>query len=210
MKQYYIIRNDQQNGPYTLEELGSMSITPDTIVWTEGMKDWAPAREVSELNTLFDSSSQTPPHYDGSAYGAAPQYHSAPPQYSNTPQHNSTPQYNSAPQYNPAPQYSSSPQGVPSEHRPMPPNYLAWSIVVTILCCLIGGIVAIIYSTQVSSRYMAGDYEGAERASRNARTWIIVSASVGGLVSIIYLIWYFFFAAAAGVAALSEGFGGFY
>ena len=135
MKQYYIIRNDQQAGPYTLEELAAMEITPDTVVWTEGMTDWAPAREVSELNSLFTRSVQTPPSYGAPA---APQYHREP-------------QYSRPPQYN-----------TPAEQPPMPPTYLAWSIAVTILCCLIGGIVAIVYSSQVSSRYIAGDYQGAE------------------------------------------------
>ena len=156
MKQYYIIRNDQQAGPYTLEELAAMEITPDTVVWTEGMTDWAPAREVSELNSLFTRSAQTPPSYNAPSYGApaAPQYHREP-------------QYSRPPQYN-----------TPAEQPPMPPTYLAWSIAVTILCCLIGGIVAIVYSSQVSSRYIAGDYQGAEYASRQARIWIIVSACV--------------------------------
>ncbi|MDY4245252.1 MAG: DUF4339 domain-containing protein, partial [Porphyromonas sp.] len=61
MKQYYIIRNEQQAGPYTLEELAAMGITPDTIVWTEGMADWTPARQVSELASLFTTTAQTPP-----------------------------------------------------------------------------------------------------------------------------------------------------
>ncbi|WP_300969271.1 DUF4339 domain-containing protein [Porphyromonas vaginalis] len=46
MKQYYIIRNDQPAGPYTLEELAAMEITPDTIVWAEDIVDWIPAYQV--------------------------------------------------------------------------------------------------------------------------------------------------------------------
>ncbi|WP_298889334.1 CD225/dispanin family protein [uncultured Porphyromonas sp.] len=181
MKQYYIIRNEQQAGPYTLDELAAMGITPDTIVWTEDMTDWAPAREVSELNSLFTRSAQTPPSYSAPSYGA--------------------PQYHSAPQYNRPPQYST-----PAERPPMPQTYLAWSIAVTILCCLVGGIVAIVYSSQVSSRYIAGDYEGAEYASRQARIWIIVSACVGLLVGIVYAIWMLFFATS--MAAVSGGMSG--
>lgn len=182
MKQYYIIRNDQQAGPYTLEELAAMEITPDTVVWTEGMTDWAPAHEVSELNSLFTRSAQTPPSYNAPSYGApaAPQYHREP-------------QYSRPPQYN-----------TPAEQPPMPPTYLAWSIAVTILCCLIGGIVAIVYSSQVSSRYIAGDYQGAEYASRQARIWIIVSACVGFAVGIAYTVWAIFFSTS--LAAFSGGY----
>lgn len=188
MKQYYIIRNEQQAGPYTLEELATMGITPDTVVWTEGMTDWAPAREVSELNSLFASNAQTPPSYHSPAYGA-----------SAAPQYNSAPQYNRAPEYHGAPQYNK-----PAEQPPMPPTYLAWSIAVTILCCLVGGIVAIVYSSQVSSRYIAGDYEGADYASRQARIWIIVSACVGLLVGIAYTVWAIFFGTS--LAAFSGGY----
>lgn len=41
-----------------------MGITPDTIVWAEDIVDWIPAYQVSELNSLFASTSaQTPPPY---------------------------------------------------------------------------------------------------------------------------------------------------
>ena len=61
MKQYYIIRNDQQAGPYTLEELATMGITPDTVVRAEDIVDWIPAYQVSELNSHFAPNTQTPP-----------------------------------------------------------------------------------------------------------------------------------------------------
>ena len=179
MNQYYIIRNEQQAGPYTLEELASMAITPDTIVWTEGMADLAPAREVSQLQSLFAPTAQTPPHYSAPTYGMP-----TAPHYSSAPQYGSAPQYHSsAPQYN-----SATPQGAPEQRPPMPPNYLAWSIAVTLLCCLVGGIVAIVYSTQVSSRFQQGDYEGANASSRNARKWAIISAVAGAVIGIIYAI----------------------
>ncbi|MDE6378907.1 MAG: phosphoribosylglycinamide formyltransferase [Muribaculaceae bacterium] len=69
----------------------------------------------------------------------------------------------------------------------MPPTYLAWSVVMTILCCMIPGIVAIIYSAQVSSKYYQGDLEGARRASRNAEIWIIISFVLGVLTNTLYL-----------------------
>ncbi len=71
--------------------------------------------------------------------------------------------------------------------EPMPPTYLVWSVICTVLCCLIPGIVAIIFSSQVSSRYFGGDIEGARRASRNAEIWIIVSFVLGVLSSTLYL-----------------------
>lgn len=70
---------------------------------------------------------------------------------------------------------------------PMPPTYLVWSVVMTILCCFVPGIVAIIMSSKVSSRYYAGDIEGAQRASRNAEIWIIISFVLGVISSTLYL-----------------------
>lgn len=50
-------------------------------------------------------------------------------------------------------------------NQPKPPNYLALAIITTILCCLPLGIVSIVFSTQVNSKYAIGDYDGAMKAS---------------------------------------------
>jgi len=70
--------------------------------------------------------------------------------------------------------------------QPKPPTYLALAIISTILCCLPLGIVSIVFSTQVNSKYAAGDYEGAEKASKNAKLFWILAAVVGVVVGIIY------------------------
>lgn len=75
------------------------------------------------------------------------------------------------------------------EHRhdePMPSTYLIWSILVTIFCCFIPGIIAIIFSSQVSARYYAGDIEGARQSSRTAEIWIIVSVVLGVVAATLY------------------------
>lgn len=72
--------------------------------------------------------------------------------------------------------------------EPMPPTYLLWSILATILCCFIPGIVAIIFSSMVSSKYYARDYEGARRASRMAEYWIIASIVLGVVAAPFYFL----------------------
>lgn len=87
------------------------------------------------------------------------------------------------------------PYGQPSDPRarmaqnaePMPETYLVWSVVITILCCLIPGIIAIIYSASVSSKYYQGNIEGARRASRNAQIWCIVSIIAGIVWATLYI-----------------------
>ena len=75
----------------------------------------------------------------------------------------------------------------PEEMEPMPSTWLIWSVLSTIFCCFIPGIIAIIFSSQVSSRYYAGDIQGARRASRAAEIWIIVSVVLGVLSATLYL-----------------------
>lgn len=78
---YFIIVNDAQQGPYTLEELRQRHITEETLVWCEGMTDWQPAWQVEELRPLFAASANgsqpTPPPVphaipQGSAAGQTP------------------------------------------------------------------------------------------------------------------------------------------
>lgn len=69
-----------------------------------------------------------------------------------------------------------------------PPNYLVWAILTTILCCLPFGIVSIIYAAQVNTKWVAGDFAGAQNSSKNAKTWAWVAFAVGIAVAILYTI----------------------
>lgn len=68
------------------------------------------------------------------------------------------------------------------------PNYLAQSILVTLLCCLPLGIPAIVFSAQVNGKIQAGDIPGAMEASRKAKMWGWWSFGVGIVVGILYFI----------------------
>ncbi|MDE7397750.1 MAG: CD225/dispanin family protein [Muribaculum sp.] len=100
-------------------------------------------------------------------------------------QHIIRPQY--APGQQPAPQAApyTNPYGGTAPLRPS--NHLAWSIIVTLLCCQVTGIIAIIYSSMVDSRYNRGDYAGAVSASKTARGWVIASVACG-LIGIVFYI----------------------
>ena len=88
----------------------------------------------------------------------------------------------------PPPYGNPAPGAVNQPHQePMPDTYLVWSVIITILCCLIPGIIAIIYSASVSSKYFRGDIEGAKKASRNAQIWCIVSIVAGIIWSTLYV-----------------------
>jgi hypothetical protein len=51
-------------------------------------------------------------------------------------------------------------------------NYLIPSIFATLCCCLPFGIVALVYSAQVNSRFASGDIAGAQLASNRAKLWM--------------------------------------
>lgn len=72
-------------------------------------------------------------------------------------------------------------------HGPMPPTYMIWAILATICCCMPAGIVAIVYSSMVSSKYYSRDYEGARRASERAEIWIIAAIVTGVIVNALYM-----------------------
>ena len=59
---YFIIKDNQQQGPYSVYELKDMNLSSDTLVWAEGMTDWTPAWKVQELHDcLYADSTCTPP-----------------------------------------------------------------------------------------------------------------------------------------------------
>ena len=77
-----------------------------------------------------------------------------------------------------------------------PDNYLVISIVATVLglCSCIGlilGIIAIVFATQVDSKYSMGDYDGAQKASNNAKILAYISlgfAALGIIINVVYMI----------------------
>ena len=46
---YSLYRNNQEYGPYTVAELIKYQLSPDDLVWAEGMEGWVRANEVPEL-----------------------------------------------------------------------------------------------------------------------------------------------------------------
>jgi len=71
---------------------------------------------------------------------------------------------------------------------PRPDSYLALAIISTIICCLPIGIVSIVYATKVNSLYADGNYDEAIRASKNAKTWGLVSVGVAVVGLLIYIL----------------------
>lgn len=69
-----------------------------------------------------------------------------------------------------------------------PKTWLVESILVTLFCCLPFGIAGIVNASKVESRFYAGDIEGANRYSADAKKWTTISFWIGLAVGVIYLI----------------------
>lgn len=104
------------------------------------------------------------------------------------------------PQPQPQPQ-SQSPSQSPSQattpnSKPCPDNYLVYAILTTLFCCLPFGIAGIVKAAQVSTKYQAGDYEGAVQASADAKKWSQIALICG----IVWVALYFIIVVVAGVS----------
>lgn len=138
-KYYYLNRSNQQCGPVDESELKNYDVTPETLVWAEGMAGWQKAVTVVPGCYLAGAAVPPPPP------GAVP----------------------------PAPVAGT------TVADGCPDNYLVWSILATVLCCVPAGAVAIVSSTKVDPLWRKGRYEEARKNASNAKTWCIVSLVAG-------------------------------
>ena len=196
MSDWYYARGNQQQGPVPLQVIQDMArsgqLLPTDLVWRQGMPNWLPASQVSEV---FSQAAAAPA--PGTTYaapgGPSPAY--APPG-GNVPTQ--------------APAGAPSPYGQPvgyygvhqhpaQRYQQDVPNYLVQAILVTIFCCLPFGIVSIVYAAQVNSKLAVGDYAGAVEASQRAKTWAWWSFGVvvAGVVAYLAFVVVFFAVAAA-------------
>lgn len=194
---YWIIVNDHHDGPYTVDTLVANGLKPDDLVWTEGLADWTPAGnilELAEAMNLRDSMAAAP------AAPAAPVADEvieiveteAEAPVEQEPACNVDPATQPEPAREPytAPQMQTAyTQTAPvqgaamtQQTEPCPPAYIAWSIIVTVLCCTIVGIPAIVFASMTKSAYYRGDLAKAKRYSEITQ-WFIIAAIVLGAVS---------------------------
>lgn len=55
IKEWYIKIGDKKEGPYSILDLKRHPLlTPDTLAWKPGFKEWLPMRCIPELNSVFE------------------------------------------------------------------------------------------------------------------------------------------------------------
>lgn len=167
--QYWIVVNRNHAGPYTASQLKTMGISPDTYAWHRGLTQWVPASDIPELAAVLwplepaESAeetvveivevSPTPPPPPARPVAAQQPTSATGPVASFT----------------------------VTREEACPPRYFWWSIVVALLFFLPLGVVAVIFSSQVSRQWRDGDLAGARRSSERAY-WFSITGFVAGLM----------------------------
>lgn len=166
--EFFIVKNGATSGPFKgLEELERQGVTPDMPVWYEGLPDWTPAMVAPLTRQLFVSDS---PFMSARAESTAATPLNAP---ANT---------------EPAPAHPYDTVAAVTPDVAKPQTFLVLSIVVTLIFNFIAGIVAIIFSCMVTSKWKNGDYQGAVRSSFRAQWWIAISITAGLIMMVANLL----------------------
>ena len=72
--EYFIIDNNgQQAGPFSQDQLVQKAISPETLVWKQGMADWTPAWKVEELRTVLEAVETNKPNSTNQQENQEPQ-----------------------------------------------------------------------------------------------------------------------------------------
>jgi|GEM_PF-2424336 len=58
--EYYLVVDNQQQGPYTVAQLAARSLKPEDLVWTAGMENWAAASSIPALAVVFKTTAHVP------------------------------------------------------------------------------------------------------------------------------------------------------
>jgi len=185
--EWFYARGDMQRGPVTEDELRRLikdgTISAETRVWKDGMGDWLPVSEISELaesqsneSKVADSTSEQEEKQKDVRQDVVP---------------TSRALGNEKPESVNVPELPQSHAGHQSgvDMPNMPPNYLVPSIiglVVSFFCCFfpaIPAIVAVVFGSQVQGFYNKGNYNAALNASKQAKLW----CNITGIVIIVMI-----------------------
>lgn len=192
---FWIRVNGLQEGPMDINQLKDYNITPTTYVWCAGMKDWAYARDVVDLQELFtdyvetDAPAEEPEvitEIVETANDIAPEETTEPVEPETSIQETEQPQKNETFVSQELTEDKCDATEKQKDDRPCPPNNLIWGILITILCCQPLGILAIIFSAQVGNKYYDEGYEAAKKYSDWAGLVCIISIVLSILLCSVF------------------------
>ena len=178
---YYLIIDEKQVGPVPFEQLTTYGIGPDTMVWKEGMPQWAPASTLQELTPLFNTGAP----FSGNPYGQPQQPCQQPWQQPY--------QQQQQPWQQPGQPGQPWQSWQPQSNYERKSQYMTLAIIGTVLglfSCLglIFGIIAITKANSANKFYAMGDEVTAASNNSSARTFSIIALVLDGLGILISLI----------------------
>lgn len=161
-KNYFMIINGKQCGPFPVSQLIENGLTQDTMVWTNGMADWQTAASIPELNHLLWEKSQ-----EDSAFGTYAQNYDSP--------------------YG-----GNQPISSQKPHTNWMPWAIAGTVFGFLFSCIgvIFGVIGIIQANKANKAYAYGDNQTGDTANSTAKVMSII-ALVLGVIGVIgsILIW---------------------
>ena len=86
-----------------------------------------------------------------------------------------------------SPRSDLAPSQSPAERKHLN-THMAWSVIVTLFCCLPIGIVAIVNASKVSGALASGDYAEAERLAGEAKKWADWAFALGLVLGFVYFM----------------------
>ena len=193
MTKYWIRENDQQSGPFSLEELQLRTFAKgDTFVWHKGLEGWMHIENVPELAHLIAPEPAAEPEQkaveseaevsetpkDMEEAEEAEVRESTPPLFHSMP---TPPPYMEQPQVTAPTMHEQTP-------RPeCPPTNLVAAIVCTLLCCTPFGVAGIVCAVLTQNHYNAGNYEKARKYSQWS-DWMCILSVVLFFLSLPFTI----------------------
>lgn len=73
---------------------------------------------------------------------------------------------------------------------PLPKQSYVLPVLVTVLCCVIGGIAAVVYTSQANTAAELGDLDAYDKALRYRKGWMIASVILGIVVGVVQFVAY--------------------
>ncbi|MCH5215876.1 MAG: CD225/dispanin family protein [Muribaculaceae bacterium] len=174
---YWIVINGERKGPMSIDELmKTAELTEETYVWNETMSQWEHAGNVEELKGIFSRNQD--------CFAEKEETHES--EFEDTAELDAEDVKSTEEPTHKKAWYD---YGEIPDMTQCPPTFLVLSIIMLLCCCQIFGIVAVIYASQVRSLYLSRQYEKAEKYSRNALIWSVVSLFAGMFYIPLYFLW---------------------
>lgn len=187
---YWVNIDGIQSGPISRDELANLDFNPEvTYVWHEELDDWQRIDRLSEFADIVAAKQKAAAEHSGQSENSESAESSEHSEESEHSESSVTPPPVPQPPVPQPPELQHAMPQSPMPQPPMPqppvapeaeaPTNLVWAVIVTVMCCQITGIIAIVYGAMTSTANSVGNYEKARHYSDIAQIWVMVSIALG-------------------------------